>query len=545
MTSSSNTPAHDPVALWGGRFAGGPSQALAALSVSTQFDWRLARHDIAGSKAHARVLHRAGLLDDQQFTDMEAALERLDADVASGAFRPDPDDEDVHTALERGLLERAGADLGGRIRAGRSRNDQIITLLRMYLRDEARALAADVLDLAEVLARRAGEAGDAVIAGRTHMQHAQPVLLAHHLLAHAWPLLRDVDRLRDLDRRLDASPYGSGALAGSTLGLDPQAVAEDLGFSESVPNSIDGTAARDVVAEFAFVAAQIGVDLSRLSEEVIIWNTREFGYITLDDSYSTGSSIMPQKKNPDIAELARGKAGRLIGDLAGLMSSLKALPLAYARDLQEDKEPVFDQIDQLHLLLPAVTGMMGTAVFHTDRMAEMAPQGFSLATDIAEWLVRDGVPFRVAHELSGACVRECETQGKELADLTDAELAAIDPRLTPQVREVMTVAGSVRARNGRGGRPPSVSASSSARCAAGSPHCESSRSSPVREGSGTGELGSCTIMSQYWRNEQSVPQPVPGKPVSAAAEQPGRDPGSAGHQRAAAAGARLSGGRAG
>lgn len=454
MTSSSNTPAHDPVALWGGRFAGGPSQALAALSVSTQFDWRLARHDIAGSKAHARVLHRAGLLDDQQFTDMEAALERLDADVASGAFRPDPDDEDVHTALERGLLERAGADLGGRIRAGRSRNDQIITLLRMYLRDEARALAADVLDLAEVLARRAGEAGDAVIAGRTHMQHAQPVLLAHHLLAHAWPLLRDVDRLRDLDRRLDASPYGSGALAGSTLGLDPQAVAEDLGFSESVPNSIDGTAARDVVAEFAFVAAQIGVDLSRLSEEVIIWNTREFGYITLDDSYSTGSSIMPQKKNPDIAELARGKAGRLIGDLAGLMSSLKALPLAYARDLQEDKEPVFDQIDQLHLLLPAVTGMMGTAVFHTDRMAEMAPQGFSLATDIAEWLVRDGVPFRVAHELSGACVRECETQGKELADLTDAELAAIDPRLTPQVREVMTVAGSVRARNGRGGTAP-------------------------------------------------------------------------------------------
>ena len=454
MTSSSTSPAHDPVALLGGRFAGGPSQALAALSVSTQFDWRLARHDIAGSKAHARVLHRAGLLDDQQLADMEAALDRLDADVASGAFRPDPEDEDVHTALERGLMERAGTDLGGRIRAGRSRNDQIITLLRMYLRDEARALAADVLDLAEVLARRADEAGDAVIAGRTHMQHAQPVLLAHHLLAHAWPLLRDVDRLRDLDRRLDSSPYGSGALAGSTLGLDPQQVATDLGFSESVPNSIDGTAARDVVAEFAFVAAQIGVDLSRLSEEVIIWNTREFGYITLDDSYSTGSSIMPQKKNPDIAELARGKAGRLIGDLAGLMSSLKALPLAYARDLQEDKEPVFDQIDQLHLLLPAVTGMMDTAVFHTDRMAEMAPQGFSLATDIAEWLVRNGVPFRVAHELSGACVRECESQNKELADLTDDELAAIDPRLTPQVREVMTVSGSVRARNGRGGTAP-------------------------------------------------------------------------------------------
>ncbi|AZZ42320.1 argininosuccinate lyase [Acidipropionibacterium jensenii] len=443
-----------PLALWGGRFAGGPSQALAALSVSTQFDWRLARYDIAGSKAHARVLHHAGLLDAQQFAAMEDALDRLLADVTSGAFVPSPEDEDVHTALERGLIERAGADLGGRIRAGRSRNDQIITLLRMYLRDEARALAADVLDLTRALVSRADEVGDAVIAGRTHMQHAQPVLLAHHLLAHAWPLLRDVDRLRDLDRRLDSSPYGSGALAGSTLGLDPQEVAHDLGFSDSVPNSIDGTAARDVVAEFAFVAAQIGVDLSRMCEEVIIWNTREFGYITLDDSYSTGSSIMPQKKNPDIAELARGKAGRMIGDLTGLMASLKGLPLAYARDLQEDKEPVFDQIDQLHLLLPAVTGMMDTAVFNLDRMAQMAPQGFSLATDIAEWLVRNGVPFRHAHELSGACVRECEQQGKELADLTDQELAAIDPLLTPKVREVMTVQGSVSARTGRGGTAP-------------------------------------------------------------------------------------------
>lgn len=442
---------HAPLALWGGRFSGGPSQALAALSVSTQFDWRLARHDIAGSRAHAGVLHRAGLLDDDQYRDMLAALDQLDADVASGDFTPDPDDEDVHTALERGLLERAGQELGGRLRAGRSRNDQIIALLRRYLREEARSLAGEVLGLALVLARRAEEVGDAVIAGRTHMQHAQPVLLAHHLLAHAWPLVRDAQRFRDLDARLDESPYGSGALGGSSLGLDPQVVAADLGFSRSVPNSIDGTAARDVVAEFAFVCAQVGVDLSRLSEEVVIWNTREFSYITLDDSYSTGSSIMPQKKNPDVAELARGKAGRLIGDLAGLMASLKGLPLAYARDLQEDKEPVFDQIDQLHLLLPAVTGMMDTAVFHTDRMAEMAPQGFSLATDIAEWLVREGVPFRQAHEISGACVRHCEERGKELSDLTDDELAQIDPRLTPQVRSVLTVEGAVCARTGRGG----------------------------------------------------------------------------------------------
>jgi len=442
------------LSLWGGRFAGGPSEALAALSVSTQFDWRLARHDIAGSKAHAGVLHRAGLLTDEQFDGLITALDQLDADVADGSFTPSEEDEDVHTALERGLIERAGADLGGRIRAGRSRNDQIAALLRMYLRDEARSLAGEVLDLVEVLRRRAEEAGDAVIAGRTHMQHAQPVLLAHHLAAHAWPLIRDVERLRDLDARLDSSPYGSGALGGSSLGLDPVQVAGELGFSGSVPNSIDGTAARDMVAEFAFVCAQIGVDLSRLSEEIVIWNTREFSYVTLDDSFSTGSSIMPQKKNPDIAELARGKAGRLIGDLAGLMASLKGLPLAYARDLQEDKEPVFDQIDQLHLLLPAVTGMMDTAVFHLDRMAQMAPEGFSLATDIAEWLVRQGVPFRAAHQISGACVKVCEEQGKELADLTDDELAAVDERLTPQVRSVLTVDGAVAARTGRGGTAP-------------------------------------------------------------------------------------------
>lgn len=442
------------LSLWGGRFAGGPSQALAALSVSTQFDWRLARFDIAGSKAHAGVLHRAGLLDDDQYAGLLRALDELDADVASGAFTPSQDDEDVHTALERGLIERAGDDLGGRIRAGRSRNDQIITLLRMYLRSEARSLAGEVLDLVGVLEARARQVGDAVIAGRTHMQHAQPVLLAHHLAAHAWPLVRDVQRFRDLDARLDSSPYGSGALGGSSLGLDPRVVAADLGFSDSVPNSIDGTAARDVVAEFSFVCAQVGVDLSRLAEEIIIWNTKEFSYVTLDDSYSTGSSIMPQKKNPDIAELARGKAGRLIGDLSGLLASLKGLPLAYARDLQEDKEPVFDQIDQLHLLLPAVTGMMDTARFNLDRMAQMAPEGFSLATDIAEWLVRQGVPFRHAHEISGACVRVCEEQGKELADLTDAELAAIDSRLTPQVRQVMTVEGAVAARTGRGGTAP-------------------------------------------------------------------------------------------
>ena len=382
-------------ALWGGRFSGGPADALAELSRSTHFDWRLAPQDVAGSLAHARVLHAAGLLDGAELAGMVDALERLGADVASGAFTPDPGEEDVHAALERGLIERAGPQLGGKLRAGRSRNDQVATLFRLFLRDHAREVARLVLDLVEALAGQADRHLGAIIPGRTHLQSAQPVLLSHHLLAHAWPLVRDVQRLRDWDARVAVdSPYGSGALAGSSLGLDPMSVAADLGFESSSPNSIDGTAARDFVAEFAFVTAMIGVDVSRQAEEIILWATREFGFVKLHDAFSTGSSIMPQKKNPDIAELARGKSGRLIGNLTGLLATLKALPLAYNRDLQEDKEPVFDSVDTLEVLLPAFTGMVATLTFNAARMAELAPQGFSLATDVAEWLVREGVALR-------------------------------------------------------------------------------------------------------------------------------------------------------
>ncbi|GAA0620271.1 argininosuccinate lyase [Kribbella sandramycini] len=442
----------ESAALWGGRFAGGPADALAALSKSTQFDWRLAPYDIAGSKAHAKVLHRAGLLTDADLEAMLAGLDALLADVLAGRFLPAEDDEDVHTALERGLLERLGAELGGRLRAGRSRNDQVATLFKSYLREHGRVIGRLVLEQIRVLADQAEKHLGVAMPGRTHLQHAQPVLLAHHLLAHAWPLLRDLERLSDWDARVAAdSPYGSGALAGSSLGLDPQYVATELGFTNSSANSIDGTAARDFVAEFAFVTAQIGVDLSRQAEEVIIWATKEFGFVELDDAFSTGSSIMPQKKNPDIAELARGKAGRLIGNLSGLLATLKAQPLAYNRDLQEDKEPVFDSIDTLEVLLPAFTGMVRTLRFNTERLEELAPQGFSLATDIAEWLVRQQVPFRVAHELAGACVQECEKRGIELWDLTDADLAAISPHLTPEVRSVLTVEGSLASRNTRGG----------------------------------------------------------------------------------------------
>ena len=442
------------LSLWGGRFAGGPADALAALSKSTHFDWRLAPYDIAGSRAHARVLHRAGLLDDEALAAMLAALQQLLDDVESGAFTPAQEDEDVHTALERGLIERAGADVGGRLRAGRSRNDQVATLFRMYLRDHARSVAALLLDVVDALVAQAQTHLGVAMPGRTHLQHAQPVLLSHHLLAHAWALLRDVERFGDWDRRTDASPYGSGALAGSSLGLDPASVADDLGFSRPVENSIDGTASRDFVAEFAFVAAMSAVDISRIAEEVVLWATKEFSFVTLDDAFSTGSSIMPQKKNPDVAELARGKAGRLVGDLAGLMTTLKALPLAYNRDLQEDKEPVFDAVDTLELLLPAFAGMTATLTFHPERLESLAPQGFSLATDIAEWLVREGVPFRVAHEVAGECVQACEQRGIELWDLSDDDLAAISEHLTPGVREVLSVPGSLVSRNATGGTAP-------------------------------------------------------------------------------------------
>jgi argininosuccinate lyase len=441
--------------LWGGRFAGGPSPELEALSRSTHFDWRLTPYDLAGSRAHARALHAAGLLTDGDHAELQRGLDVLGERYAAGTLHPDASDEDVHGALERMLVAEIGPEIGGKLRAGRSRNDQIATLFKVFLRDHARIIAGQVLTLVDALAAQAEAHHGAAMPGRTHLQHAQPVLLSHHLMAHAWPLLRDVDRLADWDARVAAeSPYGAGALAGSSLGLDPEQVAADLGFTGSVANSIDGTAARDFVAEFAFVAAMIGVDVSRIAEEVILWATKEFGFVQLDDAYSTGSSIMPQKKNPDISELARGKAGRLIGDLTGLLATLKALPLAYNRDLQEDKEPVFDAVDTLEVLLPAFAGQIATLRFDTARMAELAPQGFSLATDIAEWLVREGVPFRVAHEVAGACVRRCEELGVELHELTDEQFAEIDPNLKPGVREVLTVEGSVASRTGRGGTAP-------------------------------------------------------------------------------------------
>ncbi len=335
----------------------------------------------------------------------------------------------MSTALSRRrFCVPSGPELGGKLRAGRSRNDQIATLVRMYLLDHSRTIARDILRLVDAIVAQAEAHPEAIMPGRTHLQHAQPILLAHHLQAHAWPLVRDLERIRDWSARAAVSPYGGGALAGSSLGLDPELVARELGLARPSENSLDGTSARDVVAEFAYIAAQIGIDLSRFAEDVILWNTREFGFVTLDDGYSTGSSIMPQKKNPDIAELARGKAGRLVGNLAGLLTTLKGLPIAYNRDLQEDKEPVFDSVTTLELVLPAFAGMVATLRFDTDRMAELAPQGFSLATDVADWLVRRGVPFRDAHEISGALVKLCEREGIGLDEATDEMLSSVSAR---------------------------------------------------------------------------------------------------------------------
>jgi argininosuccinate lyase len=437
--------------LWGGRFSGATNDAVAALSRSIHFDWRLAPYDIKGTRAHLLALRAAGYLAEAELVKLDKALVELDKRVTSGMFTAKPADEDVHSALERGLIEMVGPELGGKVRAGRSRNDQIATLIRIYLLDQAALIRNEVLQLIDVLTTLAQEHLSEPMPGRTHFQHAQPVLLSHHLLAHVWPLVRDLERLAQWKERASFSPYGAGALAGTSLELDPNIVSDALGLTAPMANSMDATSSRDVVAEFAFIGTLISINLSRFAEEIIIWASAEFNYVKLADAFSTGSSIMPQKKNPDVAELTRGKTGRIIGDLTGLLSTLKALPLSYNRDLQEDKEPVFDIADTLLLILPAFTGMVATMEFNTARMEELSSAGYSLATDVAEWLVKQRVPFREAHEITGKLVAFAESNELELSEVSDVEFASISKHLTPEVREVLTVAGSIRSRTGTGG----------------------------------------------------------------------------------------------
>lgn len=439
--------------LWGGRFADGPSDALFALSRSVQFDWRLAPYDLRSSLAHLSVLESSGLLPSETVSKLRGALTELQAEILDGKFTPINSDEDVHSALERGLTEKIGA-IGGAIRAGRSRNDQVATDLRLYAIDHMLEIATELITLCEVIIEKATQYAEAPAPGFTHLQHAQPVIFGHEIAKHAHAFQRDLSRIADWLTRTSVSPLGSGALAGSSLPLNPATTAENLGFLKSADNSIDGVSDRDFVSEALFILATIGIHLSRIGEEWCILATTEFGWAKVADAYSTGSSIMPQKKNPDIAELARGKAGRLVGNLTGVMTMLKGLPFAYNRDLQEDKEPLFDSIESLLILLPAISGMIATTEFDREKMATAAPTGFSLATEIADYLVRAHIPFSQAHEAAGECVALCEKTNRELHELTDAEFLKIHPALNGGVRDVLTVAGALSSRKTAGGTAP-------------------------------------------------------------------------------------------
>ena len=410
-------------ALWHGRFASGPSRDLMDYTESIGFDRRLWADDIEGSIAHVRMLATVGLMSATDADAVVAALGQVRAEMSAGSFAFVESDEDIHTAIERRVTQIAG-EPGARLHTGRSRNDQVATALKLWSRREMGVVATATLDLIDVLAARADEADAATpplaIPGYTHLQRAQPVLLSHHLRAHAWALLRDVGRITDALARADVSPLGAGALAGSSLPVDPEVSATSMGFGAVFANSLDAVSDRDHVAEYLFALALIGVHLSRIGEEWVLWTSEEFGFAVLDDAYATGSSMLPQKKNADIAELARGKSGRLIGNLTGLLTTLKGLPLAYNRDLQEDKEPLFDSVDQVRRGLVAVSGMIATAQFRPDRMGQAAGAESLVATDIAEWLVEKGMPFRDAHAVVGRVVREALEGRKSMVDVVRA-----------------------------------------------------------------------------------------------------------------------------
>jgi argininosuccinate lyase len=439
--------------LWGARFRAGPDPALQNLSRSPHHHHRLIPYDVAASIAHARELERAGLLTADECKTMIAALQALRDDYLAGKAAPSEKDEDIHTFCERVLTERLGA-LGGKLRAGRSRNDQAANDLKLYLRDQARTLAGLILDLQDALVKQAEAHIETPAPGFTHLQPAQPVSFAHQLLAHAQSLARDIERLQDWDRRAARSPLGAAALAGSAIAVQPALSATELGYTAPTENSLDAVGARDHVAEFLFVTAMHGVHLSRLSEEIILWASRQFRWIELHDSFATGSSIMPQKKNPDIAEIARGRSGRLLGDLAAMLAMLKGLPLAYNRDMMEDKAFAFDAVDGLAQVLPALSGLVRTMKVNAETLKRDSVEGFTLATEIADWLSRRGIPFATAHEITGAVVRHCEERGIGFDGLAPGELAKIDARLDESLRPLLTPEAAIAARQGHGGTAP-------------------------------------------------------------------------------------------
>ena len=401
--------------LWHGRFNVSSAEVLRNLNSSIGFDLRLYREDIAASKAHAKMLETIGIYDEVELSEVLKGLEEVMAEIESGSIVILPDDEDVHTLVERRLTEITPA--GAKLHTGRSRNDQVVTDLRLWTKRICSEIVSDLISLQETLVAKAKSVEGLMMPAYTHLQQAQPVPVAHHLLAHGWAISRDIQRLIESRNRTDVSPLGAGALAGSSLPLDSHSVADELKFSTLFANSLDAVSDRDFVVDVLSAISLLGVHLSRLGEEVILWSSTEFNFVELDDAYATGSSMMPQKKNPDIAELARAKSGRLIGNLTSLLVSLKGIPLAYNKDLQEDKEALFDSVDTILSLLPAVDGMLETMIFNAERLNDLATSPYMVTTDIAEWLVLKGIPFRQAHALVAALVQEALSTGESLKEL--------------------------------------------------------------------------------------------------------------------------------
>jgi len=431
--------------LWGGRFNHSPAQSMRDLSRSVHFDWRLAPYEIEVNLAHLHNLIKQKIISKSDGQTLEKGLLELAGEIGSGKFTYNNDDEDVHSAIERGLVEKCG-QIGGAIRAGRSRNDLVITDFKLYLVDHLLEIASALTLLARNFSSQALNQIDVIAPGFTHTQHAQPITFGQELSKHSHALLRDVDRIFDWIDRNNYSPFGAGALAGSSIQPEPETSALKLGFIGVMENSIDAVSDRDFAAEALFIMAMIGIHLSKIGEEFVLWSSTEFDWVEIDDAYATGSSIMPQKKNADVAELARGKSGRFIGNLTALLVVLKAMPFAYNRDLQEDKEPIFDSVDQLLILLPAISGMVESAKFKQTNISKLASAGYSIATEIADFLCKTGVPFSIAHEAAGACVKFCEKNGIVLEQMSDQQLQEMHPNLTPEVKKFLTVTGAISSR---------------------------------------------------------------------------------------------------
>lgn len=452
MAEDSNSSHHDGHTLWHGRFADGPARDLMEFTASLPFDRRLWREDIDCSRAHVRGLGHVELLNSDEVGAILGALDLVESEMSDSTFAFLASDEDIHTAIERRVTELCGPT-GAKMHTGRSRNDQSVTGLRLWCKRHIVDICGGIIELQKVLLRRAEEAGvgegAVYLPGYTHLQRAQPITLAHHFLAHAWALSRDLDRLWQTRERLDVAVLGAGALAGTSLPLDPDFTAQQMGFARRFDNSLDAVSDRDFVVELLFDLSVIGIHLSRLGEEWVLWTSEEFGFAVLDDAYATGSSMLPQKKNADIAELARGKTGRLIGNLAGFLTVLKGLPLSYNRDLQEDKEPLFDSVEQVRLGLAALTGMIETANLNVEAMRDAADSPALAATDLAEHLVRNGMPFRQAHAVVGALVRRSLAGEGSLVELVRAE-----PALGPGAADLCTPGRAVKNRTSPGGGGP-------------------------------------------------------------------------------------------